>query len=68
MELKLRQSVEDKWQSLSKQDQAQHILENSELWNLTKNHRLVTAEVANMNENVSEDFHVRIPNHYYIDK
>ena len=66
-EFKLQITVADKWHSLSDIDQAEHKLRGSELWNLYRNYCAVTNQVAKMNENVSEEFHVRIPTMYYLD-
>jgi len=68
MTFKLQITVEEKWQSLPPEDKIQQVLENSDLWQLVKNHRLVTAQVAEMNKNVPEEFHVHIPTHYWVDK
>jgi len=68
MTFKLQITVEEKWQSLPEEDRIQQVLENSDLWQLVKNHRLVTAQVTEMNKNVPEEFHVHIPTHYWVDK
>ena len=68
MTFKLQITVEEKWQSLPHEEKIQQVLENSNLWQLVKNHRLVTHQVAEMNKNTPEEFHVRIPTHYWVDK
>ncbi len=68
MKFELQITVEEKWQSLPAEDKIQQVLENSDLWQLVKNHRLVTAQVSEINKNVPEEFHVRIPTHYWVDK
>lgn len=68
MKFELQITVEEKWQSLPAEDKIQQVLENSDLWQLVKNHRLVTAQVTEINKNVPEEFHVRIPTHYWVDK
>ena len=67
-EFKLQHTIEEHWAKLSKLEQAEHVLQNSELYQLYRNGVQLRKQVEEMNKNVDEEFHVRIPTMYYVDQ
>ena len=65
--LRVRHTIEDRWDTLSDQDKAEHMLSGSEFWILVKNGRKLAKKVEEMNSGVDEEFQARVPTMYYVD-
>ena len=60
-------TIEDKWAELDDVAKAEHKLRCSKFYQMVQRGRAMAAQVAEMNKNVDEEFHVRMPNMYYYD-